>query len=205
MNRVWLVLALLYAAFLFWYGGCGAPLSPDEVQQITARLERAGVPPEGMERLTEFARGDDGREFFMVNLNRYREQPRYADGRPTDGATSEEVEARYTHKMLPRLLVRACHPWVATIPILALAGTPGPLELDRITVVRYRSRRDFLDIVLGGDWAEDAKHKWAALAEAHSFATRPVLALPGPRAFVLILLVVAGSCIRVVLRRRRGK
>jgi hypothetical protein len=203
MTKVWLPLGMLYAGFLFWYGGCGAPLSADELQRIGARMEAVIPAPEARARLSEFARTDDGREFFMVNLNRYRAEPRYADGRATGGASAEEVEARYTHKMLPRLFAHACHPWVASIPIVALAGTPEMLPLDRITVVRYRSRRDFLDIVLTGDWAEDSQHKWAALESAHSYATRPVLALPGPRAIVLVLLLGVGLSVRAVQRRRQ--
>jgi hypothetical protein len=202
MTKVWLLLALFYAGFVFWYGGCGTPLSAEELRRLPARLEAAIPDPEARARLSEFARTDDGREFYMVNLNHYRAAPVYADGRPTGGATSEDVEARYTHKMLPRLLSRACHPWVASIPIVALAGTPEALPLDRITVVRYRSRRDFLDIVLGGNWAEDAQHKWAALDSAHSYATRPVIALPGPRAIVLALLLGVGAFIAAVRRRR---
>jgi hypothetical protein len=197
----WLLLGALYAGFLFWYGGWGAPLSADEMQQLAARMEAVVPSPEARAVLTEFARTDDGREFFMVNLNRYRAEPSYADGRPTGGASAQEVEARYVDRMLPRLLLRACHPWVATVPIVALAGTPEPWALDRITVVRYRSRRDFLDIVVTADWAEDAEHKWAALESAHSYATRPFLALPGPRAIVLALLLVVGLLLRSARRR----
>lgn len=202
MTRLWLALGLVYAGFLFWYGGCGSPLSADEVERLSTRIDAVAASVEGAQRLKEFARTDDGREFFMVNLNRYRDVPHYADGRPTDGMTSEDVESHYTSKMLPRLLVRACHPWVATVPIMALAGTPEMMQLDRINVVRYRSRRDFLDIVLGGNWAEDAQHKWAALAEAHSFATRPVVALAGPRFMVGALLLFVGVSIRALQRWR---
>lgn len=202
MTRIWLLLGLLYAGFLFWYGGCGAPLSADEVARIAARLDAVAPDATARARLLELARSDDGREFFMVNLNRYRDAPAYADGRAADGASAEEIESRYTGKMLPRLLARACHPWAIVTPILTLAGTPELLEFDRITLVRYRSRRDFLEIVLGSDWAEDAEHKWAALEAAHSFATRPFLTLPGPRAIVLALLLGAGVAIRA--RRRSG-
>ena len=86
--RLWIVLALVYAVFLYWYGGYGTPLSEVEVAALAAQLERVDPSSEVAPRLLEFARNDDGREFFMVNLNRYRQQPRYADGRSTDGLSA---------------------------------------------------------------------------------------------------------------------
>ena len=75
-----------------------------KVRVLAARLELETPSPVGAVRLLDFARGDDGREFFMANLNRYRAEPRYADGRGTGGTSSEEVDFRYARKMLPRLL-----------------------------------------------------------------------------------------------------
>lgn len=201
--RVWVALAALYAVFLYWYGGYGAPLSEEEVRGIAERVEPAAPSPEAAARLLEFARSDDGREFYMVNLNRYRSEPRYADGRDAGGASAEEVDSRYTGRMIPRLLARACHPWVAVQPILTLADYPGAPHFDRVTLVRYRSRRDFLDIVVTDSWREDAEHKWAALELAHSFPARPVISLLGPRAALLGALFAVGVALRAAGRRRR--
>jgi hypothetical protein len=203
--KVWLSLAVVYAAFLFWYGGSGAPLSAAEVQSVAERIGRVAADPDAGTRLLEFARTDDGREFFMVNLNRYRAEPRYADGRNTGGASAEEVERSYTGKMLPRLFVRACHPWVMVLPIQALAGYEGAPVFDRVTLVRYRSRRDFLDIVLTDAWAEDAEHKWAALELAHSFPAQPAITLLGPRAAVLGAMFAIGVALRAAGRRRQNQ
>jgi hypothetical protein len=200
--RVWLPLAVLYVAFLFWYGGFGAPLSDEEVRGVAERLEAVAPSPELAARLVEFARSDDGREFFMVNLNRYRAEPRYEDGRDTGGASAEEVDRRYTGRMVPRLLARACHPWVMVEPILTLADFPGAPRYDRVTLVRYRSRRDFLDIVATDTWREDAKHKWAALEIAHAFPASPSFTLLGPRAIVLGILFAVGVALRAAARRR---
>jgi hypothetical protein len=203
--KVWIPLAALYGVFLYWYGGVGAPLSSDEIRDIAARVELAAPSPEAAARLLEFARTDDGREFFMVNLNRYRAEPRYADGRDAGGATSEEVDSRYTSKMIPRLLARACHPWVMVEPILTLADYPGAPVFSRVTLVRYRSRRDLLDIVVTDTWREDAKHKWAALEIAHSFPAHPVISLLGPRSAVLGFLFATGVGLRAAGRRRRNR
>ena len=72
----------------------------------------------------------------------------------------------------------------------------------RVAVVRYRSRRDFLEIVSTSDWAQDAVHKWAAIERTQSFPTEPALSPPGPRSIVLVLLVLIGTGVHRLLRRR---
>lgn len=198
--KIWLPLALLYGLFLYWYGGFGTPLSADEIHDLEARIAQMAPTSEVGERLLEFARSDDGREFFMVNLNRYRATPRYADGRDTGGASAEQVDRRYTGRMIPRLLARACHPWIRVAPILALAGEDAP-AYDHVTLVRYRSRRDFFAIVVTDRWREDADHKWAALEIAHSFPSRARIRLPGPRAGAASVLLLVG----LLLNCRRGR
>lgn len=198
--RTWFFLLALYGAFLYWYGGWGRPLSPEEVAVFGERAERLALEPELAERLLAFAKEDDGREFFMVNLNRYRDEPRYADGRPTGNASAQEVESRYVGNMLPRLLSRACHPWIAVEPIAFLLEAGAP-EYHRATIVRYRSRHDFLEIVLTDTWREDAEHKWAALEIAHSFPSRARIRLPGPRAGAASVLLLVG----LLLNCRRGR
>ena len=58
--KTWAALALVYAAFLFWYGGCGSPLSPAEVAELRVTLERSAPSPEAAARILAFAESDDG-------------------------------------------------------------------------------------------------------------------------------------------------
>ena len=70
----WVVIVLIYAAFHLWYGGNGRPLTADEVDHYVERaVEVLGPDAEG--RFREFASTDDGKQFVMVNLNKYRERP----------------------------------------------------------------------------------------------------------------------------------
>ncbi len=198
----WVVLALLYAAFHFWYGGSGDPLSSAEVGEYAVLAEALGS--ESAERLTAFAATDDGGEFVMVNLNLYRDEPVYADGRDVEG-TSEEIEVRYTSKMVPRLLARACHPLISVEPVLNLGGQ-GEFERtlwDRATMVRYRSRRDFLDILLKSDFSKDVAHKFAALERTHSFPSTPVISLVTMRLVPLLALACIGLLLDRILGRAR--
>ena len=188
----WVVIFLLYAVFHVWYGGNGSPLSADEVEHYAARArELAG--PEAEERFRKFASSDDGKQFVMVNLNKYRERTKYRDGREVD-QSPREVERLYLADVLPKLLVRACHPVIVVDPILTIAGE-GEFERtdwERIALARYRSRRDFLEIMLESNWEEGGVHKWAALERTHTMPTVPRLWGVGIRVVPFLLLLCVG-------------
>ena len=154
----WAILALLYVVFLSWYGGSGDPLSPGEIEEYVA-IAQAQRAENGLGELSErdrevavklreFMETDDGQEFVMINLNVYRDVPRYEDGREVSGS-AEEVEQEYARRILPNLLVRATHPLLMLDPEVSIGGT-GEFERQdwtRVNLVRYRSRRDFLDFI----------------------------------------------------------
>jgi hypothetical protein len=210
----WAILALIYVVFLFWYGGSGDPLSSDEIEDYLAiveekRAERSDSEPAEGERdvsvkMREFMETDDGREFVMINLNVYRDVPRYQDGRETSGS-AEEVEQEYGRRILPNLLVRATHPLLMLEPAVSLGGI-GEFERQdwsRVNLVRYRSRRDFLDFILKTSWAEDSDHKWAALGRSHSLAATPRASFATVRLVPLLILVVIGLVLDRIASRLR--
>ena len=200
----WIVIFLLYAVFHVWYGGNGSPLSADEVEHYAARArELAG--PEAEERFRKFAASDDGKQFVMVNLNKYRERPEYRDGREVD-QSPREVERLYLADVLPKLLVRACHPVIVVDPILTIAGE-GEFERtdwERIALARYRSRRDFLEIMLESNWEDGGPHKWAALERTHTLPTVPRLWGVGIRVVPFLLLLCVGLLLDRIFGARRS-
>ncbi len=89
LETLWIfLLVLLYLAFLFWYGGKSTPLSETEVESFLAEMKRrAGKQPqedEGpiMGEFRQLAKSDDGREYYMVNLLKFRQKALYPDGSP---------------------------------------------------------------------------------------------------------------------------
>ena len=180
----------MYAAFYLWYGGSTAPLSETEVAGFVAT---AGArDPQLAAPIRAFAESDDGGEFVMVNLNQYRERAEYADGREATEAP-RKIEQRYTSRMVWRLFARACHPIAMVEPIFHLgSGDAERHAWDRATMVRYRSRRDFLELILSPAFEADVAHKWAALERTHSFPSTPRISAVTFRLVPFLLLVVAG-------------
>ena len=211
----WAILAVIYVAFLFWYGGSGDPISPEEAEQYIAIAEEKGSLRDAGERgegaplakLREFMETDDGREFVMVNLNVYREAARYADDREASGS-AEEAELEYQRRIAPHLFVRATHPLVMVEPAVSLGGI-GKFERQdwsRVNLVRYRSRRDFVDFILKTSWGEDSDHKWAALGRSHALAATPRVSFATVRLVPLLVLIVIGLLLdRIGARSRAAK
>jgi hypothetical protein len=191
--------SVLYLLFLRWYGGRGSPMSAAEVDTLLARVrqnaEAAGAPfaADLMGSLREVTKDDDGREFVMVNLIRYRIKAVYPPGWEY-GDDPHAADARYNRAVVPLLLKRACIPVFLGRTAGRFLAPSGSEPWDCVARVRYRSRRDFLDLC--ADLAKDRAdvHKWAAIEETQVF---PVVA----RLSFLMIRVVIGLalCLLVLL------
>jgi hypothetical protein len=192
------VLLGIYILFLLWYIGFRRPLSKEETERYISILEnRLGNPnkPPGSttETLRKFALEDDGKQFFMVNLSKYYEQPQYKDGIDR-GITSRDANKRYARKVMPLLFMRACHPYGLFQPMLNLSNiSKDDLLWDEINVVRYRSRRDFLDMVTSPQWFAGYGDKQAALRENPNLPSKAFVAFPIIPVVVFTILLLVWS------------
>jgi hypothetical protein len=173
-------------------------MSAGEVDSALGRVQRnaeaAGTPfaPDLIMSLREIAGDDDGREFVMVNLIRYRAKAVY----PPDwtyGDDPRAADARYNRAVLPLLLKRACIPIFLGRTVGRFLTPEGADLWDRVALVRYRSRRDFLGLC--DDLAKGRAdiHKWAAIEKTQVFPVGALLSL------FVIRLVAAGFLALVVL------
>ena len=202
-GRTWLwgLPALAWLLFCFWYTNIGGPLSAEEIAAFTARAERAGsMSPDGVQRLRQFMAEDSGDQFLMVNL---------VDMATPDAAqelSPQQSMDRYMAHMYPELLKRACHPVLAGPAVfraLDLVGIDGAEKWSTVGIVRYRSRRDLLDIALNPIF--DGKHEFkiAALEKTIAVPVEPELYLGDLRLiafFNLFFLVVIADAL--MFRRR---
>ena len=73
-------LLAVYGLFLVWYGGRGQPLSPAEIDQFMKELGAHTTDEAVLQELQTLIAGDDGKEFVMQNLVRYRPKALYPPG-----------------------------------------------------------------------------------------------------------------------------
>jgi hypothetical protein len=199
------LLAVLYVLFWIWYGGSGEPLTQEEIDAFLATVA-AGAEARGVEgdrdliaAFRTLAEQDDGREFYMVNLMRYREKALYPDGSVHDNDVEAAAE-RYNRAVVPALLKRG------SLPILVAEwqGTflqpEGADRWDQVGIVRYRSRRDMLEMAASLSGEDGGSHKWASIEKTHVFPVEPVFDLVFVRGAVAALLIAIGVSVHAMLR-----
>lgn len=191
----WIAVAALgvYAAFLLWYGGRGRPLTQTDVDRALDELQRRGGPPEQMQLLDDLRSvllPDDGREFVMANLVRYRERALYPSGQ-TWSDDPRAADRRYGRLIIWPLLRRASLALFVAPRIGRFIQAPGQPEWHYVALVRYRSRRDFLSFALEIERGDIVQHKWAAIETTQVFPVRPLISLALVRIGVGLLLAAA--------------
>ncbi|MCX2974953.1 hypothetical protein EYC87_15275 [Halieaceae bacterium IMCC8485] len=190
-TKLWLVPALLYGIFVFWYTDFSGPLSDNEVDQFVATMKANGSEPETIAFIQKFARQDSGRQFLMVNNIDMNESPPNVEG-AEPGESASKLMGRYMAHMIPALLARACHPVLmgsAVYPTMDLVGIEGAEDWDQAALFRYRSRRALLEIVTNPAFNGKHHFKTAALDKTIAYPIETSLYLGDPRLLLGLILL----------------
>jgi len=174
-----LPLAALYVAFLLWYGGRGKPMSRDEIERLLAPLRARVHDDIGRSHLAEVERlvaRDDGREFVMHNVIRYRKKALYPPGHEF-GESAPAADRRYGKAIVPHLLRYGCLPVFIGKRSGHFIEPEGIDEWDIVAMVRYRSLRDFLRFANAITQERITVHKWAAIENTQVFPVQPIVSL----------------------------
>ena len=202
---IWLVLAVLYAAFFGWYTSLGGPLTDEEIARYMAFLEESGDSEVPLETWRHFMETDTGDDFVMWNIALLRDTPEPIDG-AEPGETSMQVVARYFEPFFERALLRASHPisnGEATSPPVDLWGVDGAETWDFGTAVRYRSRRDLMEQSVDISPSGIHRFKVAAVEKTIAFPLDPWFHVGDPRILLAMVLVIVGLVLQLRLAARR--
>ena len=196
---IWLVLILLYAAFFGWYTSFEGPLTDEEMAHYIALFEdrEPPLPPERMEMLRTFMEEDTGDDFVMVNVIDMYEEPLQIEG-VAPGETSDEVLEKYMQYMYPALFSRASHPVLygqAANRAMDIMNAEGMEQWTQGAGMRYRSRRDMLEISTNPAFAGSHEFKVAAMRKTIAFPIDPWLQLGDPRLVLALFLALIGCAL----------
>jgi len=196
---IWVLLVGIYVLFFCWYTSFGGPLSDEEVAHYLGEIESRDPPPspERLAVMRRFMEEDTGDDFVMVNVIEMYATPLQIAG-VEPGESSEEVLARYMEYMYPALLARASHP--------VLFGTAANAAMDLMNAdgmgrwttgagMRYRSRRDLLEIATNPAFAGSHEFKVAAMAKTIAFPIDPWMQLGDPRLVLALLFGLIGCAL----------
>ncbi len=200
MFTIFVPLALLYLVFWLWYGGNGQPMSPQEIEEALHKL-RSTDPTydnsEEIEDVRQLLMSDDGKEFVMQNLVRYRAKALYPEG-SSFSDDPREADKRYGKSIMGDLLRYGN----LLIFIARKSGDfvkpEGADAWHYVAMVRYRSRRDFVRFATRANQADKFMHKWAAIEKTHVFPVKPLISLFAVRTLVGLSLFTLGLILTAV-------
>ena len=194
----WILLTAIYAAMFFWYTNFDAPLTRDEADAYVAKIRERGADPERLAALTRFLYDDDGDDFVMVNLIDMRKHDS-TEG----GETPSQLLDRYMEYMWPSLILRACHPVFFSqgrYEALDIWGIDGAHNWSQFALMRYRSRRDMLEITINQQFKGSHDFKIAAMNKTVAFPVSGGFSYADPRWLLASVFLVLG-----LLRRRQSR
>jgi hypothetical protein len=146
-----------------------ATLTANEIDHYLKLVARLALPDDGAEqlvaRLRPWADADDGKPTYMLNLNRYFPELRPFPGAPELDATPVEAHGRYHRRLAGKWLRNACYPIFSGTPQgePLMQAQPGQERWDNVWIVRYPSRRKFLELLTWPGYAEVDPYKSMAL------------------------------------------
>ncbi len=202
MSRIgwtWCVLSVLYAGFFSWYTSFGGPLTPPEIEHYLTVLQQRDPPaaPAAIALLRRFMEEDTGDDFVMINVIDMHDTPLQIEG-VEPGDTSDDVLGKYMHYMYPALFSRASHPVLfgdAANTAMDLMNAPGMERWTRGAAMRYRSRRDLMEIATNPAFSGSHDFKVAAMRKTIAFPVDPWFQLGDPRLLMALFLGLIGCAL----------
>lgn len=206
--KIWLSLSVIYAGFFLWYTDTGGKLDSEEIEIFLEKLEKnnSSLDSQMYNSIKSFMEDDSGRQFLMVNNVDMNENPSDVDG-ANPGESAEQLMNRYMEHMYSQLFKRACHPIFAgrvIHPSMDLVGIEGAEVWDQNALMRYKSRRAFMEIVTHSDMQEKHKFKVAALEKTIAYPVETIIYLSDPRLILGLILLIVGLALELRSRSRNS-
>lgn len=195
--KIWIWVPIVYGLFASWYFNWQGPLSDAEIESFVSHLNAAS---EGeftdQDTMLRFLREDDGREFIMLNQVELREG---AIAHPLSGVKMPASEMLYEYfgPFTWALFLRGGHPVFQARSVGGHVDTWNAENSATFAVtamMRYRSRRDVVQMVLDPAFTDGHKFKLAAIQRTISYPTQIEMnsSMP-PHIAVLVLLLLLAS------------
>ena len=189
---IWIIAVLAYVAFWFWYVGFQKKVTPQEVAATMSIFEHDDTwTATQKEHLRNFLLDDDGKDFVMVNLLHLKSPKK------------ESLEKLNTYQkiFLGSLLRKAGHPVMIA---RAASGNVENVACDHADdwsvagMIRYRSRRDLMNILPATIGSEHHGLKLESLEKTFAFPASPWFMFGGPRIVVALGIALLASVLHIM-------
>lgn len=193
---IWLLAALAYAIFWYWYVGFGHRIRPEEVDGYMTRLGVGDVPQEALPIMRRFLETDTGREFVMVNNLKVRRAT-------ASGENPGALLAKYQKPYLAAVLRRGGHPLFVGRALADNLEHWGLGDECRhwtaAGLIRYRSRRDLVECILLPQFDEIHPFKQQAVEKTFAYPTAVTMSASSLRWTVALAVVAVAALAQLAL------
>ena len=209
--KTWLILGSVYIVFFFWYTDIEGALNQEEIQGFLNKHEQNIIDNRSspnleelqlrMDFLRRFMEEDSGRQFIMVNNIEMDSDPGDVPG-ANSGESADELLSRYMEHMWPNLLKRASHPIFGGNAIwqsMDLVGIEGAETWDQMALMRYKSRRAFMEIITHPNMMDRHDFKVAAMQKTIAYPVETFAYFSDLRIILGMLMVIIGLSIQLIL------
>jgi len=198
MRKPLFIFGTLYSLFLLWQNRWfSKPLTDTEVDAYLNKLATKDNEQESADTdrasFHAFLRKDDGKPFYMVNLMQYRDKALYHDGSHPEVKSGRDANALYSKAVVKELLKRGSYPVFLSRKVANLfSAGEGTDFFEEVGIVRYRSRRDMLEMASSPSFQAAEPHKWASMEKTVVVPTRKIILLD-PSIIVPALLLLGAT------------
>jgi hypothetical protein len=199
---IWATAFILYAIFWLWYVGFRKPLSDVEVDHYLKELNKFNnTSSAGMTGLRQFLENDTGKSFVMVNSIKLKKSPDLVEG-VQEGDSSLKTLITYHKSFMKAMLKRAgigiFQGRVADNSVDVI-GIENAEEWQISAINRFRSRRDFMEILITPQFHEKHELKFAALSKSIAYPVDPWFQLGGLTIVVGLALALIAALTHILI------
>jgi len=200
---VWGIALVVYLFFVGWYYNWLGPIKAYEVDQyIKAFADNSGAKNTDVNILRRFLAEDDGKEFIMQNFVKLHK------GKIIHPETGQEIApgklvGDYIGPFVKALLKRGGHPVLRASKV---GGYIDSWEYDSdpewgvVAMMRYKSRRDLVELILDPRFAEMHVFKKLAIEKTVSFPLQMQFSFfMNPKFSVPLILLLLASLMQNLL------
>lgn len=192
---------LFYAIFLLWYVGFQKPLSKIEIDYYIKEYSKFDNSEAELIDLRNFLEKDTGKSFVMVNSILLKKKPDLVEG-VKEGDTSLQTLINYYKPFMKMMLRRG--------GISIFQGRVASNSFDLINIEnaeewqisainRFRSRRDFAEILIHPLFHEKHELKFAALDKSIAYPVDPWFQMGGFPLTVGLAVALIAAVVHILI------
>ena len=208
--KIWVLVPIIYGLFSLWYFNWSGPINASEVEVFMEAFGKVeGSEHTDAEVFRRFLEEDDGEEFVMLNLVELH-QGDVAHPLSGEAMSASNLVGEYFGPFSWALVKRGGH------PVFQARTAGGYIDswnaqnnvgFGLTAMMRYKSRRDLVELVIDSAFADAHLYKLAAIERTISYPTRIMLSssLRPPMAVLLVLILLASLAQNLTFLRSRRR